>query len=60
MEIAKTIQEKFPKASLKIGFPFTTEKVSYDRNSKPATLKNVEVVAPLPKKFRKKQKRQRK
>ena len=60
VEIAKTIQEKFPKASLKIGFPFTTEKVSYDRNSKPATLKNVEVVAPLPKKFRKKQKRQRK
>ena len=60
VEIAKTIQEKFPKASLKIGFPFTTEKVSYDRNSKPATLKNVEVVAPLPKKFRKKQKHQRK
>ena len=55
MEIAKTIQGKFPKASLKIGFPFTTEKVFYDRNTIPATLKGVEVVAPLPEKFKNKQ-----
>ena len=55
VEIAKTIQGKFPKASLKIGFPFTTEKVFYDRNTIPATLKGVEVVAPLPEKFKNKQ-----
>ena len=58
---AKQIQASFPNASLSIVFPHTTtERVSYNRNTKPAEVGEVIVYGKMPNNFRNRKRRKNK